>query len=99
VKEADFIIEAVPEMLELKQSVFTDLDKYAPKHAILASNTSNISITDIASATKRADKVIGYHFFNPAVLMKLVEVIKGEKTSDESIQVGYDIAQKIERCR
>ncbi|MGI6600211.1 MAG: 3-hydroxyacyl-CoA dehydrogenase NAD-binding domain-containing protein [Dethiobacteria bacterium] len=95
VKEADFIIEAVPEMLELKQSVFTDLDKYAPKHAILASNTSNISITDIASATKRADKVIGYHFFNPAVLMKLVEVIKGEKTSDESIQVGYDIAQKI----
>ncbi|MGB4182216.1 MAG: 3-hydroxyacyl-CoA dehydrogenase NAD-binding domain-containing protein, partial [Dethiobacteria bacterium] len=95
VKEADFIIEAVPEKLELKQSVFTDLDKYAPKHAILASNTSNISITDIASATKRADKVIGYHFFNPAVLMKLVEVIKGEKTSDESIQVGYDIAQKI----
>jgi enoyl-CoA hydratase / 3-hydroxyacyl-CoA dehydrogenase len=95
VKEADFIIEAVPEKLQLKQSVFADLDKFAPKHAILASNTSNISITDIASATQRPDKVIGYHFFNPAILMKLVEVIKGQKTSDESIQIGYDIAKKI----
>ena len=95
VKDADFIIEAVPEKLQLKQSVFADLDKFAPKHAILASNTSNISITDIASATQRPDKVIGYHFFNPAILMKLVEVIKGQKTSDESIQVGYDIAKKI----
>ena len=95
VKEADFIIEAVPEKLQLKQSVFADLDKFAPKHAILASNTSNISITDIASATQRPDKVIGYHFFNPAILMKLVEVIKGRKTSDESIQIGYAIAKKI----
>ena len=95
VKDADFIIEAVPEKLELKKSVFTDLDKYAPKHAILASNTSNISITDIASATSRPDKVIGYHFFNPAILMKLVEVTKGAKSSDESIQIGYDLAKKI----
>jgi enoyl-CoA hydratase/3-hydroxyacyl-CoA dehydrogenase len=97
VKDADFIIEAVPEKLELKRSVFADLDKFAPKHAILASNTSNISITDIASATTRPDKVIGYHFFNPAILMKLVEVIKGKKTSDESIQIGYDIAKKIKK--
>lgn len=95
VKDADFVIEAVPEKLQLKQSVFADLDKFAPKHAILASNTSNISITDIASATQRPDKVIGYHFFNPAILMKLVEVTKGRKTSDESIQIGYDIAKKI----
>ena len=95
VKDADFIIEAVPEKLQLKQGVFADLDKFAPKHAILASNTSNISITDIASATQRPEKVIGYHFFNPAILMKLVEVIKGQKTSDESIQIGYDIAKKI----
>ncbi len=95
VKDADFVIEAVPEKLQLKQSVFADLDKFAPKHAILASNTSNISITDIASATQRPDKVIGYHFFNPAILMKLVEVTKGQKTSDESIQIGYDIAKKI----
>ena len=95
VKDADFVIEAVPENLELKQSVFTDLDKFAPKNAILATNTSNISVTDIASATGRADKVIGYHFFNPAVLMKLVEVIKGDQSSDESAQVGYDLAKKI----
>jgi enoyl-CoA hydratase/3-hydroxyacyl-CoA dehydrogenase len=97
VKDADFIIEAVPEKLELKKSVFADLDKFAQKHAILASNTSNISITEIASATKRPDKVIGYHFFNPAILMKLVEVIKGAKSSDESIAVGYEIAKKIKK--
>ena len=86
VKDADFIIEAVPEKLEIKQSVMAELDKYSPKHAILASNTSNISITEIAKATGRPDKVIGYHFFNPAVLMKLVEITKGAKTSDESVQ-------------
>lgn len=97
VKDADFVIEAVPEKLELKKSVFAEIDQYAPKHAILASNTSNISITEIASATQRPDKVIGYHFFNPAILMKLVEVIKGRGTSDESIQVGYDIAKKIKK--
>ncbi len=97
VKDADFVIEAVPEKLELKKSVFADLDKYAPKHAILASNTSNISITEIATATGRPEKVIGYHFFNPALLMKLVEVTKGGKTSDESIAVGYDIAKKIKK--
>jgi len=97
VKDADFIVEAVPEKVDLKKSVFADLDKFAPKHAILASNTSNISITEIASATSRPEKVIGYHFFNPAILMKLVEVIKGAKTSDESIAIGYDIAKKIKK--
>jgi enoyl-CoA hydratase/3-hydroxyacyl-CoA dehydrogenase len=97
VKDADFVIEAVPEKLDLKKSVFADLDKYAPEHAILASNTSNISITEIATATSRPEKVIGYHFFNPAILMKLVEVIKGGKTSDESISIGYDIAKKIRK--
>jgi enoyl-CoA hydratase / 3-hydroxyacyl-CoA dehydrogenase len=95
VKDADFIIEAVPEILKLKKEIFADLDKFAPKHAILASNTSNMSISDIAEATGRPDKVIGYHFFNPAVLMKLVEVIKGAESSDESIQIGYDLAKKI----
>ena len=97
VKDADFIVEAVPEKVELKKSVFADLDKFSPKHAILASNTSNISISEIATATQRPEKVIGYHFFNPAILMKLVEVIKGNKTSDESIAVGYDIAKKINK--
>lgn len=97
VKDADFIIEAIPEKLELKKSVFADLDKFAPAHAILASNTSNISITEIASATKRPDKVIGYHFFNPAVLMKLVEVTKGDETSDDSVQLGYELAKSIRK--
>ncbi|MBW2599386.1 MAG: 3-hydroxyacyl-CoA dehydrogenase family protein [Deltaproteobacteria bacterium] len=95
VKDADFVIEVVPEKLELKKSVFAELDKFAPKHAILASNTSNMSITEIAKATNRPDKVIGYHFFNPAILMKLVEVTRGAKSSDESIQIGYELAKKI----
>jgi len=97
VKDADFIIEAVPENLKLKKSVFADLDKYAPKRAILASNTSNMSITEIAAATGRPEKVIGYHFFNPAILMKLVEVIRGAGSSDESIRIAYDIAKKINK--
>lgn len=97
VKDADFIIEAVPEKLELKKSVFAEIDKYAPQHAILASNTSNMSITEIAAATGRPEKVIGYHFFNPAILMKLVEVIKGAKSDDEAIQIGYAIAKKINK--
>ena len=97
VKDADFIIEAVPEKLEIKQSVMAELDKYSPKHAILASNTSNISITEIAKATGRPDKVIGYHFFNPAVLMKLVEITKGAKTSDEAVQIGYELAKKMKK--
>lgn len=95
VHDADFVIEAVPENLELKKSVFADLDRFAPQHAILASNTSNISISEIAGATSRPDKVIGYHFFNPAVLMRLVEVIKGADTSEESLRIGYDLAKGI----
>ncbi len=97
VKDADFIIEAVPEKMEIKKSVFSELDKYAPEHAILASNTSTMSISEIATATSREDKVIGYHFFNPAILMKLVEVIKGNNSSDESVQIGYALAQKIKK--
>jgi 3-hydroxyacyl-CoA dehydrogenase len=97
VKDADFIIEAVPEKLEIKQAVMADLDKFSPKQAILASNTSNISITEIAKATSRPDRVIGYHFFNPAVLMKLVEITKGAETSDESVQIGYELAKKMNK--
>jgi enoyl-CoA hydratase/3-hydroxyacyl-CoA dehydrogenase len=95
VKDADFVIEAVPEKLELKRQVFSDLDRFSPEHAILASNTSNISISEIARATARPGKVIGYHFFNPAILMKLVEVTRGDRSSDESIQIGYRLAEKI----
>lgn len=95
VKDADFVIEAVPEVMDIKKSVFQDLDKFAPKDAILATNTSNMSITEIAGATKRPDKVVGMHFFNPAVRMKLVEVTKGKKTSEDTMQVTYDLATKM----
>jgi enoyl-CoA hydratase/3-hydroxyacyl-CoA dehydrogenase len=97
VKDADFVIEAVPEILKLKEEVFQALDKSAPKHAILASNTSNMSISDIAAHTKRPEQVVGMHFFNPAVLMKLVEVIKGNKTSEETMKVTYDLALKMNK--
>jgi enoyl-CoA hydratase/3-hydroxyacyl-CoA dehydrogenase len=98
VKDADFIIEAVPEVMDLKKQVFQALDAAAPKHAILASNTSNMSITEIASTTKRPEQVVGFHFFNPAVLMKLVEVTKGEKTNEETMQVAYNLALKMNKA-
>ncbi len=97
VKDADFVIEAVPEIMDLKKQVFQALDKAAPKHAILASNTSNMSVTEIAAVTKRPAQVVGMHFFNPAVLMKLVEVIKGGKTSEETMQVTYNLALKMNK--
>jgi enoyl-CoA hydratase/3-hydroxyacyl-CoA dehydrogenase len=97
VKDADFVIEAVPEVMDLKKQVFQALDKAAPKHAILASNTSNMSITEIASATKRPEQVVGFHFFNPAALMKLVEVTRGGKTSEETMQAAYNLALKMNK--
>ncbi|HIH77673.1 MAG TPA: 3-hydroxyacyl-CoA dehydrogenase family protein [Halobacteria archaeon] len=93
--DIDLSIEAVPEIMKIKKEVFSDLDKYAPKHAILASNTSMMSITEIAKATNRPDKVVGMHWFNPPTRMQLVEVIKGEKTSEETMQVIYDLAKKL----
>jgi enoyl-CoA hydratase/3-hydroxyacyl-CoA dehydrogenase len=97
VKDADLVTEAAPEVLELKKQIFAEMDKAAPEHALLASNTSTMSITDIASATNRPEKVLGMHYFNPAVLMRLVEVIRGDKTSDETIQVGYDYVNKVKK--
>ena len=97
VKDADFVIEAVPEIMGLKKKVFQALDSAAPKHAILASNTSNMSITEIASVTERPEQVVGMHFFNPAVLMKLVEVIKGDKTGEAMVQLTYDLALKMNK--
>lgn len=95
VKEADLVIEAVPEILELKQETFAAMDKMAPAHTIFASNTSTMKITEIAAFTNRPEKVLGLHYFNPAVLMKLVEVIKGDKTSDETLNIGYEFVKKI----
>jgi enoyl-CoA hydratase/3-hydroxyacyl-CoA dehydrogenase len=97
VKDADFVIEAVPEIMNLKKQVFEALDKAAPKDAILASNTSNMSVSEIAEHTKRPGQVVGMHFFNPAVLMKLVEVIKGNKTSEETMKTTYDLALKMNK--
>lgn len=97
VSKADLIIEAAPENVELKKSIFREVDNYAPSHAIIASNTSSVSITELASATKRPEKVCGMHFFNPPQLMKLVEVIKGTKTSDETVHTILEVSQKMEK--
>lgn len=94
VRQADLVIEAIPEILELKKQTFQEMDRLAPGHALLASNTSTMRITEIAGATKRPEKVLGLHYFNPAVLMKLVEVIRGEQTSEETMQKGYDFCLK-----
>lgn len=95
VKDADFVIEAVPERLELKKQIFKEIDSSAPNHAILATNTSALPITEIAEATNRPEKVVGMHFFNPAQMMRLVEVIKGEKTTEETVDVTIDLAKKF----
>jgi 3-hydroxybutyryl-CoA dehydrogenase len=97
VANADLIIEAAPENPELKKAIFREVDTYAPAHAIIASNTSSVSITELASATKRPEKVAGMHFFNPPQLMKLIEIIKGAKTSDETIQTIQNVAQKLQK--
>jgi enoyl-CoA hydratase/3-hydroxyacyl-CoA dehydrogenase len=94
-QQADLVIEAAPEKLDLKIKIFTDLDNFSPSHAILASNTSNMSIDEIAKVTKKPDKVCGLHFFNPPVLMQLVEITKGEKTSDETIDIMVKFTKKL----
>jgi enoyl-CoA hydratase / 3-hydroxyacyl-CoA dehydrogenase len=98
-KNIDFMIEAAPEILDLKVKIFKEADENAPKHAILASNTSNMSITMMAEATLRPDKVVGIHFFNPPVMMFLVEVIRGEKTSAETMNVSYDLIMNMKNFR
>ena len=93
--DADLVVEAAIENLDIKKSIFAELDKICKPETILATNTSSISITAIASATKREDKFIGMHFFNPATVMKLVEVIRGAKTSDETYKTIADLAVTI----
>ncbi len=94
VQDADLVVEAVTEDLYLKKSIFGDLGNFCPPQAILASNTSNFSITAIAAASKRPQKVIGTHFFNPPAMMKLIEVIRGLETSDETLQTVLEFAKK-----
>lgn len=97
VKSADFVVEAATENEVLKLKIFEELESLCPKEVVLASNTSSISITKIAAATKRPDKVIGMHFMNPVPIMQLVEVIRGYSTSDETTQTVTELAKKLEK--
>jgi len=93
--DADLVVEAAVEKLEIKQSIFAELDSICKPETILSTNTSSISITAIASATKRPDKFIGMHFFNPATVMKLVEVIRGVHTSQETFEAIFQLSKDI----
>lgn len=97
VKNADLVVEAATENVEIKLNIFRELDKICPANTILASNTSSISITKIASVTKRADKIIGMHFMNPVPVMKLVEVIRGYSTSDEVTNLIMETSKKLHK--
>jgi 3-hydroxyacyl-CoA dehydrogenase len=95
--DVDFVVEAVPERMTVKRAVFSELDDVTPGHAILASNTSSLSITEMGEVTSRADKVVGFHFFYPASVMRLIEVIEGEDTSPETTQAAVNFAQAIRK--
>jgi enoyl-CoA hydratase/3-hydroxyacyl-CoA dehydrogenase len=95
--DVDFVIEAVPEKMEIKQAVFREIDAATPGHAILSSNTSSLSVTEMGATTLRADKVVGFHFFYPASVMPLVEIIVGEDTSQETATAAYNFAQAIKK--
>lgn len=97
VEDVDLVVEAATENIDLKLKIFKDLDQFAKPETILASNTSSISITQIASVTNRGDKVIGMHFMNPVPLMKLVEVIRGYATSNETTKLVMELSQKLDK--
>ncbi len=97
VKNADYVIEAVVEILDVKRKVFADLDRLAPPHAILATNSSYIVSSRIADVTRRPDKVLNLHFFNPALVMKLVEVVQGPHVSDETAQISLALCERLEK--
>src|SRR5438105_2580186 len=91
--DVDLVIEAVPERMEIKQAVFAELDAVTPGGAILASNTSSLSISEMGDATSRPEQVVGFHFFYPASMMRLIEVIEGDDTSPETMQAASNFAQ------
>ena len=95
VGNADLVIEAVPELPELKQKVFEEIDKYAPIHAVLGTNTSSLSIADIANATTRPEQVIGMHFFNPVPIMKLLELVRHDSTSEATIDLAQSAGEAM----
>ncbi len=92
---ADLVIEAVPERIELKVELFAHLDRVAPEHAILASNTSSLSITEMAAATRRAPQVVGLHFFNPVHRMRLLEIVRALETSDRTLETCHEVGQRM----
>ncbi|VUT26770.1 MAG: 3-hydroxy-acyl-CoA dehydrogenase [Candidatus Methanolliviera sp. GoM_asphalt] len=93
----DIIVECVAENYRVKKQLFGELDKLCPKHAILASNTSSLSITELASSTEKPEKFVGMHFFNPVQVMKLVEIVRGVKTSEETMYRAKELAKKLGR--
>src|SRR5919108_5053952 len=95
--DVDFVIEAVPERMEIKQTVFDELDAVTPGHAILASNTSSLSITEIGERTSRQDRVCGFHYFYPASVMRLIEVVEGDDTDRDTIHAAVAFAQTIRK--
>jgi enoyl-CoA hydratase/3-hydroxyacyl-CoA dehydrogenase len=95
--DVDFVVEAVPERMEIKRAVFAELDAATPGHAILASNTSSLSITEIGEATLRPEKVVGFHYFYPASIMPLIEIVEGEETSAETVSAALTFAQAIRK--
>lgn len=95
--DVDFVIEAVPERMDIKKAVFAELDEVTPGHAILGSNTSGLSVAEFGRATMRPDKVVGVHFFYPASMMRLVEVISSEHTSEETAQAAINFVQAIRK--
>lgn len=94
-REVDLVIEAVVENMAVKKQIFAELDHLCPEHTILATNTSSLSITEIASATHRPEKILGMHFFNPVATMQLVEIVKGLDTDQDSVDVACELVQKI----
>lgn len=95
--DVDYVIEAAPEILEIKQKIFETLDKLCAPHVILATNTTSMSITEIASATKRPEKFIGMHFFNPVHKMKLIEMVNGLETSAETTRISFELGKSLQK--
>jgi len=95
VKDADLVVEAIPEVMTLKIETFTALDRLAPAHALLATNTSSLSVTEIAGVVKDPGRVVGMHFFNPVPIMKLLEVVRGLRTSDESVAAARAFGERL----
>ncbi|MCL4287153.1 MAG: 3-hydroxyacyl-CoA dehydrogenase/enoyl-CoA hydratase family protein, partial [Thermoleophilia bacterium] len=95
--DVDFVIEAAPERMEIKQAVFAELDRVTPGHAVISSNTSSLSVTEMGDATLRPDKVVGFHFFYPASVMPLLEIVRGEDTSDETVATAFNFAQAVKK--